>query len=89
MEHRKIPFLEESADIHWLWQEHICAQVEEWQPDLVIVSPVDAKACIPLFRRLNEAGIPVIAINLLPVQEAHRYLLSWTGPDDWGQMRLL
>lgn len=58
-------------------------------PDLVIISPVDAQACMPLFRRLNEAGIPVIAINLLPVQEAHRYLLAWTGPDDWGQFRIL
>ena len=64
-------------------------QVINERPDLVIISPVDAQACVPLFRRLNEAGIPTIAINLLPVQEAHKYLLAWTGPDDWGQFRKL
>ena len=64
-------------------------QVINARPDLVIVSPVDTEACVPLFRRLNEAGIPVIAINLLPIREAHRYLLAWTGPDDWGQFRKL
>ncbi len=58
-------------------------------PDMVIIGPVEAKACVPLLRKLNEAGIPVIAINLLPASEAHQYLLSWTGPDDWGQFRLL
>ncbi len=59
------------------------------RPDLVIISPVDAQACTPLFRKLNAAGIPVIAINLLPASEAHRYLLAWTGPDDWRQFRML
>lgn len=59
------------------------------RPDLVIISPVDAKACTPLFRKLNEAGIPTIAINLLTSPESHKYLLAWTGPDDWRQFRLL
>jgi ribose transport system substrate-binding protein len=59
------------------------------RPDMVIMGPVEAKACVPLLRKLNEAGIPVIAINLLPAPEAHQYILSWTGPDDWGQFRLL
>lgn len=57
--------------------------------DLVIINPVDSKACLPLFRKLNQAGIPVIASNLLPSQEAMAYCLAYTGPDDWGQMRLL
>ncbi len=64
-------------------------QVINERPDMVIVSPVDAKACVPLFRKLNQAGIPVIAINLLPDPEAHKYILAWTGPDDWRQFRLL
>ncbi len=64
-------------------------QVINERPDLVIVSPVDSQACVPLFRKLNEAGIPVICINLLPATEAHKYILAWTGPDDWGQFRLL
>ncbi|MFB3786706.1 MAG: substrate-binding domain-containing protein [bacterium] len=64
-------------------------QVINERPDLVIISPVDAKACTPLFRKLNEAGIPTIAINLLTSPESHKYLLAWTGPDDWQQFRLL
>lgn len=58
-------------------------------PDLVIISPVEAKSSVSMLKRLNEAGIPVIAINLLPEQEGHKYILAWTGPDDWGQFRLL
>jgi ribose/xylose/arabinose/galactoside ABC-type transport system permease subunit/ABC-type sugar transport system substrate-binding protein len=59
------------------------------KPDLVIMSPVDAQACTPLIKRLNDAGIPVIASNMLASSEALRYCLAWTGPDDWGQMRQL
>jgi len=59
------------------------------KPDLVIMTPVDAQACAPLIKRLNDAGIPVIASNMLASSEALRYCLAWTGPDDWGQMRQL
>ncbi len=59
------------------------------KPDLVIINPVDAQSCVPMFKKLNEAGIPVIASNLLPAQEAQQYILAWTGPDDWGQFRSL
>jgi ribose/xylose/arabinose/galactoside ABC-type transport system permease subunit/ABC-type sugar transport system substrate-binding protein len=59
------------------------------KPDLVIMNPVDAQACTPLIKRLSDAGIPVIASNLLASSEALRYCLAWTGPDDWGQMRRL
>lgn len=59
------------------------------KPDLVIITPVDATAVVPLLRRLNQAGIPVIASNLLPVDEGMKYVLAWTGPDDWGQFRML
>ncbi|MDI1335828.1 MAG: substrate-binding domain-containing protein [Lacunisphaera sp.] len=83
----KLTFKTANSDINIQSQQ--VDQVINDRPDLVIISAVDAQACVPLFRRLNEAGIPVIAINLLPVQEAHRFLLAWTGPDDWGQMRKL
>ena len=59
------------------------------RPDLVIINPVDARACVPLLRRMNEAGVAVIASNLLPVDDGMQYILSWTGPDDWAQFRLL
>lgn len=83
----KLSFKTANNDINIQSQQ--ADQVINERPDFVIVSPVDAQACVPMFRKLNQAGIPVIAINLLPAQEAHRYLLAWTGPDDWGQMRKL
>ncbi len=57
--------------------------------DLVIINPIDATACTSLIKRLNDAGIPIIASNMLASSEALRYCLAWTGPDDWRQMRVL
>ena len=59
------------------------------KPDLVIIFPVDATAVVPMLRKLNKAGVPVIASNLLPIDEGMKYVLTWTGPDDWGQFRML
>ena len=58
-------------------------------PDMIIFAPVDATACTPLLRRINKAAIPCIASNTIPVDEAMKYCLAWTGPDDWGQFRML
>jgi len=59
------------------------------RPDLVIILPVDATAVVPLLRKMNQAGVPVIASNLIPIDEGMKYILTWTGPDDWGQFRML
>jgi len=64
-------------------------QVINERPDLVLISPVDAKACTRQVKKLYDAKIPVIGVNLLPAPEAHQYILAWTGPDDWHQFRLL
>ena len=64
-------------------------QVINEQPDMVIFAPVDATACTPLLRRIYKAGIPCITSNTIPCDEAMKYCLAWTGPDDWGQMRQL
>jgi len=64
-------------------------QVINERPGLVIVIPVEAKAVVPMLRRINQAGIPVIASNLIPVDQGMQYVLTWTGPDDWGQFRML
>ena len=58
-------------------------------PDMIIVAPVDATACTPLLRRIYQAGIPCLTSNTIPTDEAMRYCLAWTGPDDWGQFRML
>ena len=59
------------------------------RPDMIVFAPVDATACTPLLRRINKAGIPCIASNTIPCDEAMKYCLAWTGPDDWGQFRML
>jgi len=59
------------------------------RPDMIIFAPVDATACTPLLRRINKAGIPCITSNTIPCDEAMKYCLAWTGPDDWGQFRML
>jgi len=59
------------------------------RPDLVILTPTSVKESTGWFRKINERGIPVIGSNTTPSDEGFRYLLGWTGPDDWGQFRLL
>ncbi len=59
------------------------------RPDMIIFAPVDATACTPLLRKINRAGIPCITSNTIPCDEAMKYCLAWTGPDDWGQFRML
>ncbi|QUI22441.1 sugar ABC transporter substrate-binding protein [Vallitalea pronyensis] len=59
------------------------------QPDAIIFAPVDATACAPLMRKINQAGIPIIASNTIPAEAAMKYCTAWTGPDDWGQFRML
>ncbi|MBM3882863.1 MAG: substrate-binding domain-containing protein, partial [Verrucomicrobia bacterium] len=64
-------------------------QVIRMKPDLVILTPVDANGVVPMLKRLHDEGLPVIASNLIPVDEGMKYVLTWTGPDDWGQFRML
>lgn len=59
------------------------------KPDMIILVPLDAKAAVQQFRKINQAGIPCIASNMLPEDEGMKYVISWTGPDDWGQFRML
>lgn len=59
------------------------------RPDMIVLIPLDAKAAVTQFRKINEAGIPCIASNMLPEAEAMKYVIGWTGPDDWGQFRML
>ncbi|KLU63148.1 D-ribose-binding periplasmic protein precursor [Peptococcaceae bacterium CEB3] len=59
------------------------------RPDMIIIPPVAGDVAESLFKQINQAGIPFIASNLLPNNAAMKYALEWTGPDDWGQMKLL
>ncbi len=59
------------------------------RPDMILLAPVDATGCTPLLRKIHRAGIPCIASNTTPCDEAMKYCIAWTGPDDWGQFRML
>jgi len=59
------------------------------KPDLIILTPTSVKESTDWFRKINERGIPVIGSNTTPNDEGFKYILGWTGPDDWGQFRLL
>lgn len=70
-------------------QKQQAEQVINQRPDMVFVIPTDTKAIEPVFRSLSRADIPVFAFNGLPSESAQKYAIGWTGPDDWGQMRML
>jgi len=78
-------------DASWnndLFKENVQKAIES-KPDMILLNPENHQECTSWYRIINEAGIPVIGGNFLADQESHRYLLAWTGPDDWGQSRLL
>lgn len=70
-------------------QNQLIDQAINEKPDLIALIPVDAKAAVQQFRKIYQAGIPLAATNCLSEDAAMKYCLAWTGPDDWGQMRLL
>jgi len=59
------------------------------KPDMILLNPEHQEKSNGWYKRINEAGIPVVGGNFLADNEGHQYLLAWTGPDDWGQSRLL
>lgn len=59
------------------------------KPDLIIFNAVNPKGATDLLRKMNEAGIPVIASNQMCTNEGLAYALTWCGPDDWGNNRNL
>ncbi|MDD5706806.1 MAG: sugar ABC transporter substrate-binding protein [Kiritimatiellae bacterium] len=59
------------------------------RPDMVILIPLDAKVAVQQVRKVNTAGVPIILSNMHPDHQALKYAICWTGPDDWGQFRML
>jgi ABC-type sugar transport system substrate-binding protein/AraC-like DNA-binding protein len=70
-------------------QSRIVDDVILHRPDLVVFVPVETFLATECLHRFYDQGIPVIASNLSLDEEAYPLILSWTGPDDWGQHRLL
>jgi ribose transport system substrate-binding protein len=59
------------------------------KPDLIMLSPLDAKASTQQFKKIYDAKIPAIAYNMVPSDEAMKYVLALTAPDDFGQFKKL
>ena len=70
-------------------QNRLVRQAIDEKPDLVILVPISTSACTRWVQEINGSGIPVIASNYIPDEEAYRSILAWCGPDDWGQYRML
>jgi ABC-type sugar transport system substrate-binding protein/AraC-like DNA-binding protein len=59
------------------------------KPDLAILVPISSEACTRWVGQFHARRVPVIVGNFIPNEEAYRTILSWCGPDDWGQYRML
>ncbi len=70
-------------------QDQMIDQAINEKPDMILLIPLDAKTAPQQARKINQAGIPLILFNTLPSAEAMNYAIAWTGPDDFGQFRLL
>jgi ribose transport system substrate-binding protein len=70
-------------------QNQMIDQAINAKPDAIGVIPINAESAVQQFRKINQAGIPAFGNNTLTTSEAMRYMVTWTGPDDWGQMRKL
>ncbi|HEY5584294.1 MAG TPA: sugar ABC transporter substrate-binding protein [Ruminiclostridium sp.] len=57
--------------------------------DFVLLAPLDAKAGVQQFKKLYDAGIPAMPFNMIPTDEAMKYAVAISAPDDFGQFRLL
>lgn len=70
-------------------QNQMIDQAINAKPDMIILIPDDAKVAVQQLRKINQAGIPVISSNMLSEDEGMKYSIGWTGPNDWGQFRML
>ncbi|MDR1929913.1 MAG: sugar ABC transporter substrate-binding protein [Treponema sp.] len=70
-------------------QNQMIDQAINARPNAIGVIPINAESAIQQFRKINQSGIAAFGNNTLATAEAMRYMVTWTGPDDWGQMRKL
>lgn len=70
-------------------QNQLIDQAINDRPDMILLIPLDAKTAEQQARRINQEGIPLILFNTLPTAAAMKHAITWTGPDDFGQMRKL
>ena len=59
------------------------------RPDLLVILAASAQGGAKSAAIAHDARIPLLYSNSIPDPECFRYCLSWTGPDDWAQTRVL
>jgi methyl-accepting chemotaxis protein/ABC-type sugar transport system substrate-binding protein len=59
------------------------------RPDLIVLVPADSKMAALYAKRIHAALIPAIAATQMPDNEAFRYVLGYTGTDEWRSYREL
>lgn len=59
------------------------------QPDAIVVIPVSADHATQQFKKITDAGIPAFCSNTTPEADAMNFIIAYTGPNDWYQMRTL
>ena len=85
----QMTFIQLSSDWDINLQNKQVDEAISMKPDMIIINPLDVKEANKQLKKINEAGIPCIVSNMLPEAEGMKYALAWTGPDDWGQSRML
>ncbi len=70
-------------------QNQMIDQTINERPDLLILLSLNAETSTQQARKINQAGIPLILTNMTVAREAHNYCIAWTGPDDFGQFRMM
>lgn len=78
-----------NADYSAANQSKQVEQAIKAKPDLIILTPTSVEESTNWFKQINSSGIPVIGSNTTPTTEGFKYILGWTGPDDWEQYRAL
>jgi methyl-accepting chemotaxis protein/ABC-type sugar transport system substrate-binding protein len=58
-------------------------------PDSVIIVCSDAEQGVAWIKDIYKAHIPIFAATVPPKREGLRYVVGFSGPDDWGSMRML
>ena len=59
------------------------------KPDLIILVPVEVREGSQCIAYAYQRNVPVVCSNQTLEREAYANIIGWTGPDDWGQHRLL
>jgi ABC-type sugar transport system substrate-binding protein len=70
-------------------QAEMTMKVIKERPDLIIGSPGEAESSLSWIKAAHEARIPMVISTAQPSAEGYKYIVGFTGFDDWGSHRVL